>query len=81
MAKVMKMQIPIRKAAAAHAVTTSQTGKVRNGFILLHGADVPDALIDEISTLVGKRLNDEPTEFMVSGADADCYDYFDAECE
>jgi hypothetical protein len=55
--------------------------KVRNGIILLHGDDVPDALVDEVAELVGRRLHDEPTEFMVSGADADCYDHFDAECE
>jgi hypothetical protein len=55
--------------------------KVRNGFILLYGDDVPDELVDRISGMVGVALKDEPTEFMVSGADADCYDYFDAECE
>ena len=80
MARVKKMAIsPAQVAAAAGAAVPVE--KVRNGIILLHGSGVPDALVDEISTLVGKRLNAEPTEFMVSGADADCYDYFDSECE
>lgn len=79
MARIKKMGLSRAQSAAASAPVPAE--KVRNGIILLHGHDVPDALVDEISTLVGKRLNDEPTEFMVSGADADCYDYFDAECE
>ena len=80
MARVKKMAISPAEVAVAAAATVPAE-KVRNGIILLHGDGVPDALVDEIATLVGKRLNAEPTEFMVSGADSECYDYFDAECE
>lgn len=55
--------------------------KVRDGFVLLHGRDVPDEVVDRITRIVAHALNSEPTEFMVSGVDAEIYDYFAAECE
>lgn len=54
--------------------------KCRNGVILLHGDDVPDILVDTLTRVISQVLRESTTDFMVSRADADCFDYFDEEC-
>lgn len=55
--------------------------KVRNAFVLLHGQDTPDAVVDQISGLVGQACGAIGLEVLVSNADREDYDHFERECD